>query len=171
MSDRIDIQTYQALTMTVDDSQKNKLIANVDFGQPPYNFTVDGVDYGTDNEFLILQTKMYTITVRDARGCEVTLIVNGVYVTIKVVNLFTPDGDGINDYWYPLEVEDYHNADVIIYDRYARVITKFKGAGVQGWDGTYEGKPLPAGDYWYTIHYNELSGERKKLMGHFTLYR
>ncbi|CAM1354916.1 protein of unknown function [Tenacibaculum insulae] len=169
-SSPIDIDDIQALTMTIDDSQKNKLIANVDFGLPPYNFTVDGVDYGQDNEFLILQTKDYTITVRDARGCEVTLVVNGVYVTIKVVNLFTPDGDGINDFWYPQEVEDYHNIRVYIFDRYARKITNFKG-GSQGWDGTYEGKPLPAGDYWYTIHFNELSGEEKKIMGHFTLYR
>ncbi|MCT4697796.1 T9SS type B sorting domain-containing protein [Tenacibaculum haliotis] len=170
MSDRIDIQTYQALTMTIDDSQKNKLIADVNFGLPPYNFTVDGVDYGEENEFLILQTKVYTITVRDARGCEVTLTVNGVYISITVLNLFTPDGDGINDYWYPLDVEPYHNIRVLIFDRYARKITSYQGF-VQGWDGTYDGKPLPAGDYWYTIYYNELSGEEKKLMGHFTLYR
>ncbi|WBX70256.1 T9SS type B sorting domain-containing protein [Tenacibaculum retecalamus] len=170
MSDPIDINNIQALTMTIDDSQKNKLIADVNFGLPPYNFTVDGVDYGEENEFLILQTKVYTITVRDARGCEVTLTVNGVYVSITILNLFTPDGDGINDYWYPLDVEPYHNIRVLIFDRYARKITSYQGF-VQGWDGTYDGKPLPAGDYWYTIYYNELSGEEKKLMGHFTLYR
>ncbi|KAB1151693.1 T9SS type B sorting domain-containing protein, partial [Tenacibaculum aiptasiae] len=169
-SSPIDIQDIQALTMTIDDSQKNKLIANVDFGLPPYNFTVDGVDMGSDNEFTILQTKDYTITVRDARGCELTLTVRGVYVTITVPNIFTPDGDGINDYWYPLEVEDYHNLRVFIYDRYARKIQNFQGVQ-QGWDGLYEGKPLPSGDYWYTIYYNELSGEEKKIMGHFTLYR
>ena len=87
-----------------------------------------------------------------------------------MLNLFTPDGDGTNDFWYPLEVEPYHNIKVYIFDRYAREITKFRGVQ-QGWDGMYEGKPLPAGDYWYTIYYNELSGEEKKLMGHFTLYR
>ncbi|WBX77941.1 T9SS type B sorting domain-containing protein [Tenacibaculum ovolyticum] len=170
VSDPIDIEDIQALTMTIDDSQKNKLIANVDFGLPPYSFTVDGVDYEDENEIVILQTKDYTITVTDARGCEVTLTVRGVYVTITVLNLFTPDGDGVNDFWYPLEVENYHNLKVYIFDRYAREITKFRGMQ-QGWDGTYDGKPLPAGDYWYTLYYNELSGEEKKLMGHFTLYR
>ncbi len=169
-SDPIDIEDIQALTMTIDDSQKNKLIANVDFGLPPYSFTVDGVDYEDENEIVILQTKDYTITVTDARGCEVTMTVRGVYVTITVLNLFTPDGDGVNDFWYPLEVENYHNLKVYIFDRYAREITKFRGMQ-QGWDGTYDGKPLPAGDYWYTLYYNELSGEEKKLMGHFTLYR
>ncbi|MCG8805327.1 T9SS type B sorting domain-containing protein [Tenacibaculum finnmarkense] len=169
-TDEFDIQDIQALAMTIDDSQKNKLIANVNFGLPPYNFTLDGVDYGQDNEFTILQTKEYEIKVTDARGCEVILLVTGRYVSISVLNLFTPDGDGINDFWYPLEVENYHNIKVYIYDRYARKIQNYQGL-TQGWDGTYQGKPLPAGDYWYTIYYNELSGEEKKLMGHFTLYR
>ncbi|MCD8454180.1 T9SS type B sorting domain-containing protein [Tenacibaculum finnmarkense genomovar ulcerans] len=169
-TDEFDIQDIQALAMTIDDSEKNKLIANVNFGLPPYNFTLDGVDYGQDNEFTILQTKEYEIKVTDARGCEVILLVTGRYVSISVLNLFTPDGDGINDFWYPLEVENYHNIKVYIYDRYARKIQNYQGL-TQGWDGTYQGKPLPAGDYWYTIYYNELSGEEKKLMGHFTLYR
>ncbi|MCD8402877.1 T9SS type B sorting domain-containing protein [Tenacibaculum finnmarkense] len=169
-TDEFDIQDIQALAMTIDDSEKNKLIANVNFGLPPYNFTFDGVDYGQDNEFTILQTKEYEIKVTDARGCEVILLVTGRYVSISVLNLFTPDGDGINDFWYPLEVENYHNIKVYIYDRYARKIQNYQGL-TQGWDGTYQGKPLPAGDYWYTIYYNELSGEEKKLMGHFTLYR
>ncbi|WCC46088.1 T9SS type B sorting domain-containing protein [Tenacibaculum finnmarkense] len=169
-TDEFDIQDIQALAMTIDDSEKNKLIANVNFGLPPYNFTLDGVDYGQDNEFTILQTKEYEIKVTDARDCEVMLLVTGRYVSISVLNLFTPDGDGINDFWYPLEVENYHNIKVYIYDRYARKIQNYQGL-TQGWDGTYQGKPLPAGDYWYTIYYNELSGEEKKLMGHFTLYR
>ncbi|WP_233900306.1 T9SS type B sorting domain-containing protein [Tenacibaculum piscium] len=169
-TDVFDIQDIRALEMTIDDTEKNKIIANVDFGLPPYNFTLDGIDYGTDNEFTLLQTKDYEIKVTDARGCEVTLTVTGEYITITVLNLFTPDGDGINDFWYPLEVEGYHKIKVYIYDRYARKIANYQGQN-QGWDGTYDGKPLPAGDYWYTIYYSELSGEQKKIMGHFTLYR
>ncbi|CAM1341343.1 T9SS type B sorting domain-containing protein [Tenacibaculum aestuarii] len=170
MSTPISIEDIQPLTMTIDDSVKNTLIANPEDGLPPYEYSVDGGDFGPDNEFTILQTKDYTITVRDARGCEVTLTVRGEYISIFVPNLFTPDGDGINDYWYPREVEDYHDIKVFIYDRYARQIINFKGV-VEGWDGNYDGKPLPSGDYWYTIYFKELSGQEKKIMGHFTLYR
>ncbi|TDQ29836.1 T9SS type B sorting domain-containing protein [Tenacibaculum caenipelagi] len=169
-SSPISIVDYQPLEMTIDDSVKNTLIANASFGLPPYEYSVDGGDFGPENEFLVLQTKDYTITVRDARGCEVTLTVRGEYISIFVPNLFTPDGDGINDYWYPREVEDYHEIRVYIYDRYARNIADFKGV-IEGWDGTYEGTPLPSGDYWYTINFKELSGQEKKIMGHFTLYR
>ncbi|WGH75883.1 T9SS type B sorting domain-containing protein [Tenacibaculum tangerinum] len=169
-SNPIDIIAYQPLVLTIDDSVKNTLIANAEFGLPPYEYSVDGSEFGPDNEFLILQTKDYTITVRDARGCEVTLTVRGEYISIFIPNLFTPDGDGTNDYWYPREVEDYHEIKVFIYDRYARNLANFKGV-VEGWDGNYDGKPLPSGDYWYTIYFKELSGQEKKVMGHFTLYR
>jgi gliding motility-associated-like protein len=39
-----------------------------------------------------------------------------------------------------------------------------------GWDGTYDGKELPTGDYWYVI---KLNGENdsREFVGHFTLYR
>ncbi|CAM1333533.1 T9SS type B sorting domain-containing protein [Tenacibaculum aestuariivivum] len=166
----IDILDIKELSMTIDDSQRNKIIVNADFGLPPYEYSIDGNNFDVDNELIILQTKDYRVTVRDARGCTVTLIVRGDYVTIKIPNLFTPDGDGINDFWYPINVENYHNIKVYIYDRYARKIQNYQGL-IQGWDGTYDGRPLPAGDYWYTIYYNELSGEEKKIMGHFTLYR
>ena len=57
-----------------------------------------------------------------------------------------------------------------IYDRYGRKIEVYSGKQ-RGWDGMYNGRPLPSGDYWYTIRYKELTGEEKELMGHFTLYR
>ena len=169
-SNPIDIIEYQTLGMTIDDSVKNKLIANPVNGLAPFEYSIDGGEFSSNNEFTILQTKNYTITIKDARGCEFSMTVEGVYVSITIVNLFTPDGDGINDYWYPKEVESYHDIEVIIFDRYARELGNYKGV-VQGWDGTYGGKPLPSGDYWYTIYYKELSGQQKKLMGHFTLYR
>ena len=59
---------------------------------------------------------------------------------------------------------------MFIFDRYGREIQKYNGVQI-GWDGIYQGRPMPSGDYWYTIEYLELSGERRNLMGHFTLYR
>jgi len=40
----------------------------------------------------------------------------------------------------------------------------------QGWDGDYDGKPLPTGDYWYVV---KLKGDLddREFVGHFTLYR
>ncbi|WP_159247059.1 T9SS type B sorting domain-containing protein, partial [Tenacibaculum maritimum] len=170
LSSPFEVEDIKPLGMTIDDSEKNILRANGVDGRPPYLYSIDGSNFDANNEFVITQTRDYTITVRDDRGCEFVLTVAGEYITIDVPNLFTPDGDGNNDYWYPNEVESYHDIEVFIYDRYARKITSFKGDH-QGWDGTYQGRHLPSGDYWYAIYYKELSGQKKKLMGHFTLYR
>ncbi|MFY0483764.1 T9SS type B sorting domain-containing protein [Flavobacterium sp. PLA-1-15] len=39
-----------------------------------------------------------------------------------------------------------------------------------GWDGTYNGQPLPATDYWFTLDYEE-EGIRKEFKAHFSLKR
>ncbi|MFY7669688.1 T9SS type B sorting domain-containing protein, partial [Tenacibaculum sp. MEBiC06402] len=166
----IEVDVIQPLQLTIDDSQINMLIANATGGIPPYEYSVDGSDFSFENQFIITQTRDYTIVVRDSRGCEQSITVEGVYITIEVPNIFTPDGDGIQDYWYPINVQDYHQLKVVIFDRYGREIQKYNGVQT-GWDGIYQGRPMPSGDYWYTIEFLELSGERRRLMGHFTLYR
>ncbi|WP_282787333.1 T9SS type B sorting domain-containing protein, partial [Flavobacterium croceum] len=40
----------------------------------------------------------------------------------------------------------------------------------QGWDGTYNGNPLPATDYWFTVEYFELN-TTKTFKAHFSLKR
>ncbi|WP_369971537.1 T9SS type B sorting domain-containing protein, partial [Psychroserpens sp. XS_ASV72] len=41
-----------------------------------------------------------------------------------------------------------------------------------GWDGTYNGSPMPTSDYWFVVEYGEPNtGERKEFKAHFTLKR
>ena len=68
---------------------------------------------------------------------------------------------------------NFENIEVMVFDRYGRLLEKFQGilddnAG-QGWDGTYQGKPMPTGDYWYLIKLNDNQG--REISGNFTLYR
>ena len=45
----------------------------------------------------------------------------------------------------------------------------------QGWDGMYNGRPLPSSDYWFSVDYQEMSIkgqlEWKTFKSHFTLKR
>ncbi|TCI85251.1 T9SS type B sorting domain-containing protein [Tenacibaculum sp. M341] len=166
----IEVEDIQPLQFTVDDSQINTLIVNATGGIPPYEYSIDGSAFTSNNEFIISETRDYVIVVRDDRGCKETLTVPGEFITIEVPNLFTPNGDGQQDFWYPIDVQPYHNLKVYIYDRYGRFLTEFRGVQ-QGWDGTYQQRPLPSGDYWYRLEFEEITGERKEQMGHFTLYR
>ncbi|NVK51777.1 MAG: T9SS type B sorting domain-containing protein [Flavobacteriaceae bacterium] len=169
-SKQIEIDFIEPLELSVDTSTTNKLIVTASGGVGPYTYSVDDGPFTSNNEFIISVTKSYKITVRDALGCEVVELVDGEFISIIIPNFFTPNGNGENDYWYPERVQEYHDIKVQVYDRYSRLLKTFKGIQ-QGWDGVYNNVPLPSGDYWYVIHYTEILGERKKLMGNFTLYR
>ena len=73
----------------------------------------------------------------------------------------------MNDEWFPRNREFFPNIDVIIYDRYGRVVATLDQ--VRKWDGNYDGSPLPTGDYWYVVNAND--NEKQQFVGHFTLYR
>ncbi|MCQ2234301.1 MAG: T9SS type B sorting domain-containing protein [Paludibacteraceae bacterium] len=111
----------------------------------------------------------YTIQVRDAKGCQSDTTFTTSTYDIKVPSIITPDGDGDNDYFAVENLDKYPDAVVRIYDRWGKKIVEYDGgAGYEGWDGTYNGKPMPSTDYWYDIWVEEL---RKSFTGHFTLLR
>lgn len=94
---------------------------------------------------------------------------------IDYPRFFTPNGDGYNDYWNIVGLTEAYKAEILIFDRYGKIITSVKPSQ-QGWDGTYKGSPLPATDYWFKIEYNEPnpatnSVQRKVFKSHFSLKR
>lgn len=112
--------------------------------------------------------RVYTLTVTDTRGCvsqDTTLI--KVSPIVKIYNTFTPNGDGVNDYWNITGLIAYTDATVDIYDRYGQRV--FHSLGYpKPWDGTLNGKALPAGVYYYVIDthlYNQV------FSGYVTLIR
>ena len=124
-------------------------------------------DFTTNNTFTIGGAGFYAFYVRDSKGCIVEEIIE--FKDIEIPNFFTPDGDGINDTWYPRNIELYPNITVDIFDRYQRLLLSFKG-NQSSWDGYYKNKLLPSGDYWYLVRLNEPSDNRE-FKGNFTLYR
>ena len=92
-----------------------------------------------------------------------TIIRNGVSCTItdsvlvKVLppllpdDGFTPNGDGTNDTWEISFVENFPNAIVEIYNRWGVLLFKSDPGYKNKWTGTYNGKPLPIGTYYFII--------------------
>jgi gliding motility-associated-like protein len=96
----------------------------------------------------------YTLQVTDSRGCvnsdKTTVIVSPELV---VPNAFTPNGDGINDYWDIKGLIAYSNATVDIFNRYGTNL--YHSIGYPNpWDGKYNGQQLPVGTYYYIIKTN-----------------
>nr|WP_291128526.1 T9SS type B sorting domain-containing protein [Flavobacterium sp. UBA7682] len=56
-----------------------------------------------------------------------------------------------------------------MFDRYGKLLKQISSAG-DGWDGTYNGQPLPSTDYWFTVDYPEQGG-MKQFKAHFSLKR
>ncbi len=166
----VDVKKVLPLVASLEETFVNTITAKVEYGIPPYEYRIDGGDYGNSNQFIINKTGTYTVDVRDSRGCITSAKIDMEFITVFIPNFFTPDGDGKNDYWYPQKLMAYPNIKVSIYDRYSRLVGEFRGPQI-GWDGNLKGKALPSGDYWYVIELDGLQGDIREMMGNFTLYR
>ena len=74
-----------------------------------------------------------------------------VYKKLKVPNVFSPNGDGINDTWVITGIDTYPEATVKVFSRSGLVVFQTK-SNEKAWDGTYNGKPVPVGTYYYLIN-------------------
>jgi gliding motility-associated-like protein len=163
-----EIAAFDPLTLTLEMQNINEITAIASGGQPEYTFYFNGEDNGSDNTYYINQTGTYTVQVIDQNGCVAEAEIFMEFIDIEIPNFFTPNGDGLGDFWIPENLQGFPEILIKIYDRYGRVVAEVTHANA--WDGTYEGKELPTGDYWYVI---KLNGENdaREFVGHFTLYR
>ncbi len=69
-------------------------------------------------------------------------------------SLITPNGDGMNDYWYIPYIEEYGQVKVRVFNRFGKLVYK-TDAYMNDWDGTSNGKPLPEGSYYYILDTSE----------------
>lgn len=102
----------------------------------------------TDN-ITAIKPGSYWVSVKDAHTCEYNDTIN-LKLTIDVPNFITPNNDGANDTWNPPLFFHYREASIKILDRFGKTVANYHGYD-PGWDGTYNGLPLPADTYWYII--------------------
>jgi gliding motility-associated-like protein len=97
-------------------------------------------------------------------GCEgpaseVVITINQCDITVPTA--FTPDGDGVNENWQILDLDQaYPNNVVRVFNRWGNLIFEHDSS-VDGpydsdrWDGSYNGEALPVGSYYYVIDFND----------------
>ena len=149
-------------------------------GDTPYSITFNGSYENGESEYMLKPTdptsrvvngrifKLVVVEAIDANNCSSTFTIEKEYMKSVPPDFFTPNGDGQNDGWDPDIYRSYPNLTVDIYDRYGRYIKTLRSGQV--WDGRYEGKEMPSGDYWYILRTHE-DDDQQEYMGHFTLYR
>ncbi|MDB9781616.1 T9SS type B sorting domain-containing protein [bacterium] len=148
---------------TLDWSQSNNVISIFVEGSGDYEYALNGFNYQNSNVFSGLDINEYTVYVRDKNGCGV---VNEDVYLLYYPKYFTPNGDGVNEFWQLINAAKEPLNTVYIYNRYGKLITQLRSNDFS-WDGMYSGNRLPSSDYWFVL--KRQNG--KTYTGHFTLKR
>lgn len=115
-----------------------------------------------------LQNTTYTINAVSAYGCTAAATVKvKVLDGLTIPNVFSPNGDGINDTWQIAGFQDFPAASLTIFNRYGQPV--FQSAGYKtAWTGEINGAPLPVATYYYVIN---LGDQFKPVSGSVTIIR
>jgi gliding motility-associated-like protein len=104
----------------------------------------------------VIGTTTYYVT-ETVLGCEgpaslVIITVNNCEITVPTA--FTPDQDGVNEYWEIVDLDlTYPNNLVMVYNRWGNLLYQSEKGNYSGkpWNGTFEGKSMPVGSYYFII--------------------
>ena len=118
-------------------------------------------------------TTTYVLTVTDNNGCSntdtVTIEVSFV-IDIVVPNVFTPNGDGVNDE-FVLELESIDEIEWVVFNRWGQKIMEWNELNFS-WDGkTQSGNEAPDGVYFYVVKATGMDGKLLQRNGTVTLVR
>jgi gliding motility-associated-like protein len=127
-----------------------------------YVFSLDGSYFQDSPIFNNVGAGAYTVVINDVNGCD--SVSQSIFV-VDYPKFFTPNGDGINDFW-KIENLNQPGAKIYIFNRYGKLVKQIASNG-NGWDGTFSGSPLPASDYWFTLFLED----GRIIKGHFALKR
>jgi gliding motility-associated-like protein len=103
------------------------------------------------NIFRNVVSGTHEMSISDAYGCGST-----IPIIIQLINspkYFTPNGDSFNDTWNITDMPNQDDPKLYVFDRYGKLLKQLYPNG-PGWDGTYNGQPMPADD-WFYISYLE----------------
>ena len=120
-------------------------------------------------------TILYSVMTTDSNGCVVN---DSALVTVipdyftYIPNVFSPNGDGNNDYFqvyirYPEEIKLW---SIMVFDRWGEKVFESNDMNFK-WNGTYKGKNLDPGVLVYVAQAVFLNGYVENLKGSLTLLR
>jgi gliding motility-associated-like protein len=124
------------------------------------------IDFESRTSFTLVVTVSDGFTTSEPRGVIITI--NDVTEGLNFYAAFSPNNDNVNDTWEIDGLQDYPNSVLKIFN--SDGIEMFHNVGYTSqWNGTFKGKEMPLGTYFYLINLNDGSG--KKLNGHFMIIK
>jgi gliding motility-associated-like protein len=135
-------------------------------GTGDYEYSMDYLNgiWQDSNLFTNVPGGIHQVLINDKNGCG---LVSKEITVLSIPKFFTPNNDGYNDYWTVKGMISYPTAELRIFDRYGKLLKELRPNSI-GWDGTFNGQPLPASDYWFVFKLDANTPEKR---GHFSLKR
>lgn len=131
-------------------------------GTPPLEYSFDNENWTSNPQINDLPVGEYTAYVRGVNVCGVS---SYDFAIFSFTNVITPNNDGYNDTWLVKGLEAYPGSSLKIYNRYGKLLVDKTIDGIFEWDGTYKGKTLSSGSYWYSITITD----GRQYRGHITI--
>lgn len=131
-------------------------------GNAIYEFSLDGKIFQDSPYFANVPAGEYTVKVKSK--CDEDS--RDIFV-LDYPRFFTPNNDGYNDTWTIDSLKQRgHTTAIFIFDQYGKFLKQISTLGT-GWDGKFNGKDLPAADYWFILTLEN----GRTVKGHFSLKR
>ena len=112
-----------------------------------------------------------TVNVNNCYASDTVLVQSNCYMDIP--NAFTPNGDGVNDYFFPRQLltKGLATFSMNIYDRWGELVFQTTSIDGRGWDGKFNGVDQPNGVFVYNIDATFIDGQKEHHQGNVTLLR
>ena len=137
-------------------------------GTTPYSYNL-GTNSSDSSVFASLRPSVYSVFVTDANGCNSRVydivVPESKIDCLRIPNVFTPNGDGVNDEWIIENIELFPEAHIYIYNRWGQLLYHGRGDS-ERWDGCYRGRFVPSGVYLYIV---SLESVEEKYEGSVTV--
>ena len=106
------------------------------------------------------------VTDRDGNTLDKFFTINRTrldFNAVTIYNAYTPTGDRFNDTWGVPELRFYEGVRISVYDRGGSRLFYTENPDIR-WDGTYEGKEMPVGSYFWVIQIEETGETRRGML-------
>ncbi len=140
-------------------SQGENIVIEI-VGEGDFEYSLNGISYTSSPVFRNVPGGLKTIFVRTTNGCLPVII---SFYHFNIPTYFTPNNDGINDFFALPDATFFSSSFVRVFDRFGKLLISGNGLTFR-WDGTYRGQLLPPDDYWYEITTND-----RVVIGHVSL--
>jgi gliding motility-associated-like protein len=163
------VPAFDYTSASFDSSKENLVNFEVQFKnlstgkykQVSWDFGESGTSTEQNPTHKYVKAGTYTVRMRlrDLSGCIVpfskTIVITDYY--LKFPTAFTPNQDGVNDYFYPKFLH-VSAIQVTIMNKFGEILYESNDLESKGWDGFYKGEKAPIGNYICKIRHTTLDG-------------